>query len=209
MIAAWLAAANPFRSNPTRDQALMAGRWSSIALVLGAVLGLIQALLIWINRDRTIAAMREFMDTFTSSVSADAPTEFTEMHSAMMEGMMPGMILQSVVWAVLFALVYLVLAAVQWSKPTCWIPIVFIVLAGFSLFGHISNALVMSAFENAAATMPGGSAMPMPGPQMTGIPAWFLTVIAVESAIVLVLHITGSRGALALRRMAERSPDLG
>ena len=208
MIAAWLAAANPFRSNPTRVQALMAARWSSIALIISAAVGLTQALLVWINRERTIAAMREFMETFSGAATAGTSPEFAEMHAAMMEAMMPGVILQSVVWGVLFTLVYLGLAAVQWSKPTRWIPIVFLVFAGFSLFGYLSDALMMSAFENAAATMPDGSAMPMPGPEMTGIPAWFLTVTAVKSALVAILHITGLRGALALRRMAERNPDL-
>ena len=204
-IAAWLAAANPLRENPTREQALMAGRWSSLALGLTALTGLIQGLLIWVNRDRTIAAMQEFMDGFTSSMGPDAAPEAVEMQSAMMEAMMPGMILQSVVWIIVFAIVFVALAGVQWSKPTRWIPIVFIVVAALGLFGHLMNMMMAATLANAPIVMADGTSLPTPGPQMSGIPAWFFPVMAAEAAIALVLHITGLRGAIALRRMAERA----
>lgn len=204
-VTAWLAAANPLRANPTREQALMAGRWSSLALGLTALTGLIQGLLIWMNRDRTIAAMQEFMDGFTASMGPDAAPEAVEMQSAMMEAMMPGMILQSVVWIIVFAIVFVALAGIQWNRPTRWIPIVFMILAGFGLFGHLMNMMLTSALESAPALMPDGTPMVVPGRQMSGIPGWFYPVMAAEAAIALVLHITGLRGALALRRMGERA----
>ena len=197
----WIAAANPFAAHGTREQALRAARWASLSLILTGVISLVQAGVMWINRDSAAAAMITFMEGFAMG---GVPPEAAQMHSTMMRAMIPGMVAQSIAWSALFGLVYLGLAKAQWDRPNRWIPIIFLILSAFAVLSVVGHLVMMATFNQVAAGLPGGAALPSPpSARMLGLPPWLIAVAGVESVLALILHTTALRGALALRRFSD------
>lgn len=197
--AAWLAAANPFHKPASRDEAARAARWSCVALVIGGVMQIVSAAWMWLNRDRLLAAMREYMD---GMVSVGADPELESMR-VMQDAMIVNMPMQQLVMAAVVMAFLIVMAVIQWKKPNPIIPGIWLALAVYGLFS-LGLVLVMAPMMETMFVRiaeASGEAFPQPPSMETlGTPLWLMALLALKNLLAVILHIAGLRGGLSIKR---------
>ena len=122
----WLRAANPFTPPRGMAEAQRAARVGAVALVIGAVQGLISI-------PQLPSIMAQSMDLVMLDAGASAEDQaFTQ---ALMGAMIPMM----VIGVAAFSILYLVLAVVQWRRMTWVIPTIMLALLGYNLLSALGG----------------------------------------------------------------------
>lgn len=174
--AAWLTAANPFHRARTADEALRQARIGSVALLIMAVSGILSTLWTYLRRDDLEAFMAQAM-------AADPQLAGSEMA----QGMISGMTTFTLALGVIFVAVYLILAIVQWQRPSHWIPIILLVIALWGILTMV-QALVIPRPN-----------MPSMQDALAMTPVWMRGLGYAEQIVTTVLLIASWRGAWALK----------
>lgn len=160
-------AMNPAAPLATEDAARAAARVSAIGMVIGAINTAVGAW--YASTPAASEAAARAVENFTGQ----APNAAQLQSQAQM----------ALYFAAALVVLQLILAAVQWRKPSGVLPILFLVLVVWGLGGSIL-ALVMPMF--------GG-----------GQPVWLTVFTLVALLIAAILHIAGIRGASALGKFRE------
>lgn len=183
--AAWLTAANPLHRARTADEALHQARMGSVALVIMAASGLLNTLWTYLHRADLEALMAQAMTTDPQLAGSD-----------MAQGMISGLTTFTMALGVIFAAVYLILAIVQWQRPTHWIPIILLVIALWGILSMV-QALVIPRPN-----------MPSMQEALAMTPVWKSALGYAEQVGTTVLLIASWRGAWALKtRFAPAETD--
>ncbi len=165
----WLRAAHPFRAPAGMLEAQRAARMGAVALLAHMVAGL--ALIGWMGANPQLAMAMTTPELERMAGGAVA-----------LEIAMP---VAAILAGVFTVLVYGLIAWVQWSRMTRFIPMVALVLTGWG------------AFMNVAAILTGGMAEIQPAP----LPVWLVIVDWLATVALVVLSGAALRGAVYLGRL--------
>ena len=180
MTSQWLAAANPLHTPASRDEALRAARWGSIALVISACWSAVVAIFTYLNHEQVTAAMIRAVP-----VQTDLPAEQAEATAAMSRALMSSMSVPMLIISLVMCVVYLVLARVQWTRPNIVIPIVILAFVAYGVFaGLLAMATNPMVRETAAGLQP----------------VWLTAAGWVIQLVKAVLLVASWRGAASLKR---------
>lgn len=162
----WLGFINPMAGLGSREAALTVTRLSALGMVIGAV------------RDTALAV-------YSTSDGADAARAMVESMAAQPytpEQMQLATQL-GLAGAVAAIVLQLVLAVVQWRKPTSFLPLIFLVLVVWALGSGLLALINMPAVEAAGGVSP---------------PVWLIAMTLVCMAAAALLHINAIRAAAVL-----------
>ena len=169
----WIKAINPTATIGTESEALRAARASAIAIFIGVAYGVFGVVMM-------MNGGLEAMESAMAAQSTGADPQVAGMTGAIAQFtfyMMIGMVV-----------IQLILGVVQWMKPNIVIPILFIVLVVYGL-GSTILSQVMAGQMNVPES-----------PMNTTL----LVVVGIVIMVVeLILHISGVRGASALRKFRD------
>ena len=162
-------AMNPRAPLLTEGDALAAARVSAIGMVLGAISNVAEA---WYTQNGGAEATQRAVENLTGQVqTAEQVSQSAQF----------GMIGVAVI-----IVLQLILAVVQWRKPTSWLPILFLVLV---IWG-IGTTLLGLAMGGAMASM-----------GMPARPMWLTIITLVTLIPAAIMHIASIRGAGQLDRI--------
>ncbi|MFN4040486.1 MAG: hypothetical protein ACK4I0_02350 [Brevundimonas sp.] len=165
----WLQAAHPLREPRGMLEGQRSARLGAVALMTHAAAGV--ALIGWmgVNPQAAMTLATPELENMAGGTVA-------------LELVMP---VAAVFAAIFTLLVYGLIAALQWTKMTRFIPMAALILTGWG------------AFMNVAAIVTGGMAEVAPSP----VPVWLVAVDWVATAILVVLSGAALKGAVYLRRL--------
>jgi hypothetical protein len=165
----WLQAAHPLQPPRGMLEAQRAARLGAVALMAHAAAGVVLIGWMGLNPQAALAFATPELERMAGGAVA-------------LELVMP---VAAVFAAIFTLLVYGLIAALQWSKMTRFIPMAVLILTGWG------------ALINVAAILTGGMAQVEPSPQ----PAWLVLVDWVGTVILVVLSGAALKGAVHLRRL--------
>ena len=165
----WLTAAHPFRQPRGMLEAQRAARLGAMALLAHMIGGI--ALIGWMGANPALAMTMATPELEQMAGGAVA-----------LEVAMP---IAAVLASLFTMLVYGLIAWVQWSRMTRFIPMAALVLTGWG------------AFMNVATILTGGMAQSQAGP----LPAWLVVTDWIATAALVVLSGAALRGAAYLARL--------
>lgn len=168
-LTAWLRAAHPFREPRSMLEAQRAARLGAVALLAHMVGGI--ALIAWMGANPAL-------------VMPMATPELEQMAGGVV-ALQVAMPIAAVLASLFTLLVYGLIAWVQWSRMTRFIPMAALVLTGWG------------AFMNVAAILTGGMAENQAGP----LPAWLVVTDWIATVALVVLSGAALRGATYLVRL--------
>jgi hypothetical protein len=162
----WLRLSNPMVRLDSREAALTVTRLSALGMVIGAVRDTVLAVY---STSAGAEATREVVETVTSQ-----PYTPEQMHLATQLGL---------AGAVAVIVLQLVLAVVQWRKPTSFLPLIFLVLVVWALGSSLLALINMPVVAAAGGVSP---------------PLWLITMTLVCMSAAALLHINSIRAAAVL-----------